>query len=456
MLIKNGIVSSNTINIVQKLIPESHTQSRPQYSMIPKYITIHNTGDNGATALQIANYVTTQTGYKSWHFTIGKDVVYQHLPITESGWHSGDGQYGTGNRESIGIEICEVAGAEETAIKFVAELIKVSNINIENIVPHKHWSGKICPRLILPHWNVFIDNIKKEMNKLTFDIAKKTVQDKAGLDNNSMQYLEFYKYGEDLIKKLAAPMVNNIVVNPVEEPKLEEKVIYTVTPNGTHQLIGSKKGFGTKIVNQNNRTIEEPNCSNCSFFWYLDTAKTQTYSTSILIQDGVIIQDVANHYYNFGCPQNVFIIYKNGKVEMKKIFFAHKELDYKNIQFASGGVGLRDTTNPNFKYDPASEGFKKAINKVTGKTEDQSGVLRQANKTVIGYNSKLDKIVILVRPNIYHSHPLYYDLLELVKDCELDIVCSVDGGGSTVLNNETDMVVYGDGRRIYNLIGWFY
>lgn len=306
--------------------------------------------------------------------------------------------------------------------------------------------------------NVILKILGIEVKEMTFDEAKKTVQDKAGLDNNSIQYLEFYRYGEDLIKKLAVPMVTNIIVKEpvVEQPKPIEKVIYTVTPNKTHQLIGSKEGFGTKIVNQNNRTIEEPNCANCSFFWYLDTAKTQTYSTSILIQDGVIIQDVANHYYNFGCPQNVFIIYKNGKIEMKKIFFAHKELDYKNIQFATGGVGLRDVTNPNFKYNPTSEGFKKDINKVTGKTEDQSGVLRQTNKTVVGYNSKLDKIVILVRPNIYHSHPLYYDLLELVKDCELDIALSTDGGGSTVLNNSTDMVVYGDGRRIYNLMGWFY
>lgn len=37
------------------------------------------------------------------------------MPIVESGWHSGDGTNGSGNRESVGIEICEVNGAEETA-----------------------------------------------------------------------------------------------------------------------------------------------------------------------------------------------------------------------------------------------------------------------------------------------------------------------------------------------------
>ena len=35
------------------------------------------------------------------------------------------------------------------------------NIPIENVVPHKHWSGKYCPHLILPRWNKFIQTIRK-------------------------------------------------------------------------------------------------------------------------------------------------------------------------------------------------------------------------------------------------------------------------------------------------------
>ena len=86
--------------------------------------------------------------------------------------------------------------------------------------------------------------------------------------------------------------------------------------------------------------------------------------------------------------------------------------------------------------------------------EDQSGVTRKANKTVIGYNIKENKIYLMVRPNIYHKHSFLYDLLGLVKDCEYDIALSLDGGGSTFLNNADEMVVLGDNRRINNIIGF--
>ena len=246
-------------------------------------------------------------------------------------------------------------------------------------------------------------------------------------------------------------------INPIKKEVIEipvkEKVIYTVTPNKTHQLCGNVKDFGSKIVNKSNRSIEEPNVTNGSFFWYLDTKKTQTYSTSIFIQNGKIIQGTANHYYDFGCPQNVFIIYNDNRIEMKKVFFAN-QLDYQNIKFAMGGIGLRDTTNPNFKYDPASEGFKWGYNKQTKQYVSYADVLRKTNKIVLGYNIAEDKLYLMVRPNIFHSSAVGYDLLDLVKDCKYDIAISYDGGGSVFLNNETDMVFYGDGRKIYSIIGW--
>ena len=39
-----------------------------------------------------------------------------------------------------------------------------------------------------------------------FEAAKRVVQEKAGLDNNTMKYLQDYRYGEELIRKLAAVM----------------------------------------------------------------------------------------------------------------------------------------------------------------------------------------------------------------------------------------------------------
>lgn len=218
MEIKNGIVTQlDDIKIIQHIIPKSNVLARPQYPMVPEYITIHNTGNPGASAIANSKYVDNVNEYKSWHFTVGPGEVYQELPINESAWHAGDGQFGTGNRKSIGIEIAEVDGAEETAIKFVAQLVKATGIGIDKIVPHRYWSGKYCPRLILPHWDEFIENIRKEVERktmvqedksknMTVQEAEKIVQEKAGLDNNTMQYLKFYRYGEALLLKLAQAM----------------------------------------------------------------------------------------------------------------------------------------------------------------------------------------------------------------------------------------------------------
>ncbi len=209
MQIKDGIITQlDGIKIIQHLIPVSNKLARPQYTMKPEYITIHNTGNPGASALANSQYVDTVNNYVSWHFTVGPGEVYQELPITESAWHAGDGAQGDGNRKSIGIEIAEVNGSEETAIKFIAQLITATGISVDKVVPHQNWSGKNCPRLILPHWDKFISDIKRglEDKVVTVQEAEKIVKEKAGLDDNTMQYLGFYKYGDALLLKLAEAM----------------------------------------------------------------------------------------------------------------------------------------------------------------------------------------------------------------------------------------------------------
>ncbi len=440
MLIKNGIITSDKIKIVQNLIPISHTASRPQYQMSAEYITIHNTADSGVDVDRMSKHVTTQTGYKSWHFTVGSKEIHQHLPITESGWHSGDGQNGTGNRKSIGIEICEVGGAEELAIKFVAELLKALNMSIDKVVPHKHWSGKNCPRLILPHWNVFIEDIKKEMNEvmLTVDEAKKLLKENANIDDNSIQYLEYYRYGEDLIKKLAVPMVNNIVVEEsiIEPPKLiKPKVEFSKTVNNTFMLYSDVENLKVKEVNKSNGILLEENYVNSTFFW--STTDGKKYSTSILYADGITYQSNANH---LPYPQDTFIINKDNSVEMKRIK-SLGELNLSKVKIAIAGVGLIDKTNSSFVYDPAGCGFKGVY----------ADVLRKTNKTMIVYNKSEDKLYLVCRPNIYHQSSLYYDLIDLAGDIG-DIACAFDGGGSTTMGANGKIVVNGDGRVIHSIL----
>lgn len=62
--------------------------------------------------------------------------------------------------KSIGIEICENAdGNFEKAIEnaqwLIRQLMQEQGIPLSNIVPHKHWSGKECPRKLLNRWDSF-------------------------------------------------------------------------------------------------------------------------------------------------------------------------------------------------------------------------------------------------------------------------------------------------------------
>lgn len=110
-----------------KYYPRLHSnKNRPAYPMNPLYITVHNTSNTakGADAASHARYVKNPETATSWHFTVDDEKIYQHLPLNENGWHAGDGN-GTGNRKSIGIEICENSDGDfEKAVSNAQWLIK--------------------------------------------------------------------------------------------------------------------------------------------------------------------------------------------------------------------------------------------------------------------------------------------------------------------------------------------
>lgn len=131
---------------------------RPGYAMKPEYITIHQTGNTskGANAKMHNRYVHNVAPNPSWHYTVDDKVIYQDLPLDENGWHAGDGTNGTGNRKSIGIEICinkdgNPAKAEANAAWLTAKLIKeVGSLKAfpDCMKQHYDWSKKNCPAQI--------------------------------------------------------------------------------------------------------------------------------------------------------------------------------------------------------------------------------------------------------------------------------------------------------------------
>ena len=163
------------VQIIQDLIPKGR-RNRPGYKLNPRYVTIHDTANPGAGANAKAHAAYLRGAAaasipSSWHFTVDDKVIYQHLPLTENGWHCGDGTNGPGNRQSIGIEICENkdgnrAQAEANAAWLTAKLLRDYGLKIGAVKQHYDWSKKNCPNVLRGRkngWSGFLKAVEKEM-----------------------------------------------------------------------------------------------------------------------------------------------------------------------------------------------------------------------------------------------------------------------------------------------------
>lgn len=167
----------------------------PAYEMDAEYITVHETEnyDKGADAEMHARYLLNSAWGRqaSWHFTVDDEKIYQHAKINQSGWHAGDGG-GTGNRKSIGIEICENSDGDfrkavANAQALIRHLMSNTGISSGRVVQHNKWSGKGCPNTLRPHWDEFMKGLTDKSYKgddVVADIPSKPI--KVGYSNNSI------------------------------------------------------------------------------------------------------------------------------------------------------------------------------------------------------------------------------------------------------------------------------
>ena len=163
------------VKIVQKLVSSSKYNIKCPYKMTPEYITVHNTA-NDASAENEITYMNNNDSEISYHFAVDDIQAVQGLPLDRNGWHAGDGN-GTGNRKSIGIEICysksggdKFTKAENNAVELIVHLLKKYGWGIDRVKKHQDWSNKYCPHRTLDlGWNRFIKMIETELgsNKKT-------------------------------------------------------------------------------------------------------------------------------------------------------------------------------------------------------------------------------------------------------------------------------------------------
>ncbi|WP_339225598.1 N-acetylmuramoyl-L-alanine amidase [Bacillus sp. FSL W8-0812] len=160
-----------TISVKKNLVSEAKYALKCPNAMTAEYITIHNTANDASAANEIS-YMIGNTSSTSFHFAVDDKEVIQGLPLNRNAWHTGDGTNGTGNRKSIGVEICysksggaRYKAAEKLAIKFVAQLLKERGWGIDRVRKHQDWNGKYCPHRILSEgrWNQVKVAIEKEL-----------------------------------------------------------------------------------------------------------------------------------------------------------------------------------------------------------------------------------------------------------------------------------------------------
>ncbi len=163
-----------SIAVKKRLVPSDKYALKCPNPMEPEYITIHNTANDASAANEIS-YMTGNSESTSYHFAVDDKEVIQGIPLDRNAWHSGDGTNGTGNRKSIGVEICysksggaRYQAAETLAIKFVAQLLKERGWGVDRIRKHQDWNGKYCPHRILDEgrWDEVKSSIVAELERL--------------------------------------------------------------------------------------------------------------------------------------------------------------------------------------------------------------------------------------------------------------------------------------------------
>lgn len=160
---------------------------RPGLFMEPTTITIHNTGNPSSTAANERAWLTnpSNTRTASYHIVVDAKEAIEVIPLNEAAWHAGDGSGAkSGNRTSIGIEICErdktlgeYAQALTNAVDLVAKLLHERGWGVDRLRRHYDWSGKNCPRLMnidnkWTGWYQFVQRVDEALK--TYD--NKTVK----------------------------------------------------------------------------------------------------------------------------------------------------------------------------------------------------------------------------------------------------------------------------------------
>ena len=97
-------------------------------------------------------------------------------------------------------------GTIETAVKLTREVMRRYGISAEHVIRHYDVTKKHCPEPFVRNPALWEDFKKQIAMSSESAAARNLVKAKAGLSDATMDYLSAYRWGEDLIRKLAKAM----------------------------------------------------------------------------------------------------------------------------------------------------------------------------------------------------------------------------------------------------------
>ncbi|SCY92770.1 peptidoglycan recognition protein family protein [Alkaliphilus peptidifermentans] len=158
------------MNYIVDHIPKSK-EKRPGTKANITTVTIHNTGNPTSTARNERGWLTNPYNNRaaSFHIVVDEDEAIECIPLDEVAYHAGNTE---GNTTSIGIELCESGNQQRVwrnGVALAAKILHERGWGISRLRTHQSWSGKYCPRLILPKWDEFLSDVEKELIILNGD-----------------------------------------------------------------------------------------------------------------------------------------------------------------------------------------------------------------------------------------------------------------------------------------------
>ena len=164
-----------------------------------RYIILHHRAGNGDA--QSIHELHLDRGYTGigYNFYVRQDgKIYRGRPIDAAGAHCL-------GKNDVSVGVCFEGNFEnetmsDTQIKAGCELISY----LKQIYPkaevkkHSDFGSTACPAKNFP-----FETIKKGEISVTVTEAKKIIKEKAGVEENTINFLMCYKYGDELLVKLA-------------------------------------------------------------------------------------------------------------------------------------------------------------------------------------------------------------------------------------------------------------